>query len=126
MTVIIFAPQSPFVQLRRIIEEAFMSMTAISEKQFGRILKSRLGKSWERALAVFRGFGKDIAVAHALYHASNANKTSRVLDMLERHLKNRPRKRWSPKHEETQDNPDKILFAIISRDVLGFGREQAL
>ncbi len=59
----------------------------MDEERFERLLKGRLGSSWERAFAVFRNYGAFLAydVSHVLLHGVNQGKVEEVLKILEKH-----------------------------------------
>ncbi len=65
-------------------------MVMITESQFVHMAKSKLGESWQRALAVFRHYGFDLAfdVMLVLLYAVNHSKLDEVLTFLEEHYEN--------------------------------------
>lgn len=65
------------------------TVPSVNEKEFEEYLKTRLGSSWDRALEVFRNYGRNLTfdVTNVLMHAADQEKTEEVLEILERHYK---------------------------------------
>jgi hypothetical protein len=62
-------------------------MIVVTEEQFRRVLRARLGGEWGRALTAFRRYGLAVSydVTHILLQAVDRKKTAEVLDILEEH-----------------------------------------
>ena len=62
-------------------------MIVVTEEQFRRVLRVRLGGEWGRALTAFRRYGLAVSydVTHILLQAVDRKKTAEVLDILEEH-----------------------------------------
>jgi hypothetical protein len=62
-------------------------MIIINEKQFQKVLGSKLGTSLDRALVVFHNYGKHCGwdITNVLLHATDKKKVEEVLNILEKH-----------------------------------------
>ena len=97
-------------------------MPRISEKGFSKLLQSKLGGSWNRALTAFHNYGENLAydVTNVLLHAADQGKVAEVLDILEKHYQDR----LLLLHPEIRGtvigiNPTEAIFLRVCRDTLG-------
>jgi len=103
-----------------------MDRVKVSERQFRKTLRSKLGTSWDRALFIFRNCGPNLAydVSNVLIEAVAEGRVEQVLDILEEHYRNHLRYQ-DPKirgivGEGFGINPTQTMFLRIYRKTLGF------
>ena len=96
-----------------------------SEQQFCASLQSKLGDSWDRALAVFRNYGEHLSydVTNVLLHAADQGKTDEVLNILEEHYQNHLKFQHPQIRGNVSNclgvNPTEVMFLTICEKTLG-------
>ena len=101
-------------------------MAKINEQQFRDILQSKLGASWERALAVFRNCGPNLGydVTNVLLHAADQGKVDEVLAIIEDHYRSHlqyqhPKIRGTVGDRLLGVNPTQAMFLRLCQQTLG-------
>lgn len=100
-----------------------MPVEVITEKRFEDLFKEKLDNFYERALSVFRNYGKSLSfdVANVLLHAFDEEKINEILSALEKHWE----EHLQFQHPEIRGqiskngvNPTQVMFLRICKDIL--------